>query len=89
MGEIKNKSTINVQKWDQNQELFKYLFFFLKILIPLFLYSFDGVDTLAEHEEFLPQKSSLKKESRFTDVSAEVKWERNSNIIDRICSFGL
>lgn len=72
MGKIKNKSTINVQKWDQDQELFKYLFFFLKYS-SLFLCSFDGVDTLAEHEEFLPQKSSLKKENRFTDVSAEVK----------------
>lgn len=64
-------------------------FFLPQIFIPLFLCSFDGVDTLAEHQEFLPQKSSLKKENRFTDVSAEVKRERNSNIIDRICSFGL
>ena len=32
---------------------------------------FDGVDGLAEQEEFLPHKTGAKKEIRFTDVSAE------------------
>lgn len=31
--------------------------------------SFDAVDNMAEHEEFLPHKSGVKKENRFTDVS--------------------
>lgn len=36
--------------------------------------SFDAVDNMAEHEEFLPHKSGVKKESRFTDVSAHTQW---------------
>lgn len=31
--------------------------------------SFDGLDTLAEHQEFLPHKPGGKKEIHFTDVS--------------------
>lgn len=32
--------------------------------------SFDGLEGLAEQEEFLPHKGGAKKDARFTDVSA-------------------
>lgn len=34
---------------------------------------FDGVDAMAEQEEFLPHKTGVKKEIRFTDVSADAR----------------
>ena len=39
-------------------------------LFILLLYRFDGLESVAEHDEFLPKKDGLpKKENRFTDVS--------------------
>uniref|UniRef100_A0A8C2ZCN9 Solute carrier family 38 member 5 n=1 Tax=Cyclopterus lumpus TaxID=8103 RepID=A0A8C2ZCN9_CYCLU len=35
---------------------------------------FDGLDTLAEHEEFLPQKTGVKKETRFTDFEGKTSF---------------
>lgn len=37
---------------------------------------FDGVDAMAEQEEFLPHKPGVKKEIRFTDVSASRQTEK-------------
>lgn len=36
----------------------------------IFYCRFDGLDAMAEHEEFLPHKTGVKKEMHFTDVSA-------------------
>ncbi|TNN74824.1 Sodium-coupled neutral amino acid transporter 3 [Liparis tanakae] len=35
---------------------------------------FDGLDALAEHEEFLPQKTGVKKETRFTDFEGKTSF---------------
>lgn len=35
---------------------------------------FDAVDNMAEHEEFLPHKSGVKKESRFTDFEGKTSF---------------
>lgn len=35
---------------------------------------FDGLEGLAEHDEFLPHKSSVKKESRFTDFEGKTSF---------------
>ncbi|XP_056278182.1 sodium-coupled neutral amino acid transporter 3-like isoform X2 [Pseudoliparis swirei] len=35
---------------------------------------FDGLDALAENEEFLPQKSGVKKETRFTDFEGKTSF---------------
>lgn len=42
---------------------------------------FDGVDTMAEHDEFLPHKDGVKKEIHFTDVSA-FKLRRTSENVE-------
>ena len=39
----------------------------------LFHWRFDGLDGLAEHDDFLPHKAGVKKENHFTDVSASAQ----------------
>lgn len=41
---------------------------------------FDGVDTMAEHDEFLPHKAGVKKEIHFTDVSAFMLRRTSENV---------
>ncbi|XP_049609026.1 sodium-coupled neutral amino acid transporter 3 [Syngnathus scovelli] len=36
--------------------------------------SFDGLDAMAEHEEFLPHKASVKKETHFTDFEGKTSF---------------
>lgn len=73
MGEIKNKSTINVQKWDQDQELFKYLFFFLKYS------SHSSYVVLMEWTPWLNTRSSCHKKAASRKKAASQTWVPKSN----------
>lgn len=72
------KSKINLKEWQSGQRLLFFSTFPPVFLSQIFLFipscSFDAVDNMAENEEFLPHKSGVKKESRFTDVSAHTQW---------------
>ncbi|XP_068180701.1 sodium-coupled neutral amino acid transporter 3-like [Antennarius striatus] len=51
---------------------------------------FDGVDTMAEHEEFLPNATGVKKESRFTDFEGKTSFSMSAfNLSNAIMGSGI
>uniref|UniRef100_A0A8C5B8G2 Sodium-coupled neutral amino acid transporter 3-like n=1 Tax=Gadus morhua TaxID=8049 RepID=A0A8C5B8G2_GADMO len=55
--------------------ILKHYYSFFDALFILLLYRFDGLESVAEHDEFLPKKDGLpKKENRFTDFEGKTSF---------------